>query len=304
MRVAACGICGSDLHRYRHHSAAAGAPPGHELSGTIIDGGRGLADALYTVAPWLHCGTCDMCRAGRWQHCRTARLLGVHVPGAMAGSVDAPESAVYALDPSLSPLEGSMTEPIAVCTHAIHLARLQRGSRVLVLGAGTLGLTAALLARDVAGRVAVSARYLEQAAAAQAMGLEAIPDTEAVAWGADNEPDVVIETVGGSADTINEAMRAAGPGGRIVVVGLFSGEPGIDARALVHKELTITGSKVFGVGDHGPEFRAAADRLPRYKAELKVLQTHQFPLADIAEAFVTASDKHTGTVKVTLMADG
>lgn len=72
-------------------------------------------------------------------------------------------------------------------------------------------------------------------------------------------------------------------------------------RALVHKELRITGSKVFGQSEHGPEFRASSKVLPRYKEELKVLQTHQFPLSDVKGAFDTAVNKDARPIKITVL---
>ena len=98
-----------------------------------------MNDGLYAVEPWLACHACDFCRIGKTEQCRNARLIGVHVAGGLADFIDVPELKVHECDPSLSAVEGSITEPFAVCTRATHLAELRRDSRVLILGGGAWG---------------------------------------------------------------------------------------------------------------------------------------------------------------------
>jgi threonine dehydrogenase-like Zn-dependent dehydrogenase len=297
--VAACGICGSDLHRYRHPTD--GGTPGHELVGTVLTAEQPMPDVLYAVEPWLACGTCDYCLAGQRQHCRSGRLLGAQVAGGLADFVDAPASEVHAIPATVQPLLASMTEPLAVATRAIHRAQLMRDSRVLVIGAGAIGLLLGLLARDAAGRVAVVTRHDHQAALATKLGLEPVPELDADQFAKEFQPDVVIESVGGEAKTVEQAMQAVRPGGRVVVLGLFSNPSQLDTRALIMKEVELTGSKVYGMGHHGHEFAAAAAIVPRYASELSALQSHQFPLADLPQAFACAADKTTRAVKVTVL---
>ncbi|HEY4685564.1 MAG TPA: alcohol dehydrogenase catalytic domain-containing protein [Dehalococcoidia bacterium] len=301
LKVAACGICGSDLHGYKEGRFRAGGTPGHELVGTIMASSSSLADVVYAVEPWLWCGQCEYCRIGQVQLCRNAGLIGAMLPGGLADFIDVPEMHLYPVDPSLSNVEASITEPFGICTRAVHIADLRMDTRVLILGAGSLGLISGLLARDTAERVAVSYRYPAQAEAARRLGLEAVPEGEVVAWAQEFGPDAVIETVGGHANTMEQAQAACRPGGRIVVLGLFSIAPPLDMRALIHKELKIMGSAFFGTSEHGPEFRASTKLLPRYKGELKLLQTHQFPLSRVADAFAAAADKNTGAIKVTIL---
>ena len=304
LKVRACGICGSDLHGLKSHGPLrTGGIPGHELVGTILDsnGNADLPDNVYAVEPWLACRRCDYCMQGRSEHCRNAKLVGATLPGGMAEFIDVPAGNVHPVSPSLSDIEASITEPFAVCTRAIHLAELKLDSRVLVLGAGSLGLISGLLARDFCETVAISVRYAHQEEAALSLGLEPASEHDVVDFAREFEPDVVIETVGGLANTMEQAVASCKPGGRIIVLGLFSRNPELDMRALVHKELRITGSKVFGMSERGPEFRASTRILPRYKEELKVLQTHQFPLSRVADAFSTAIDRQARAIKVTVV---
>jgi threonine dehydrogenase-like Zn-dependent dehydrogenase len=307
LKVRACGICGSDLHSLKSHGPMrTGGTPGHELVATLLDSNAGtlFPDAVYAVEPWLACRRCDYCLRGRSEHCRNASLLGATRPGGMAEFIDVPEGNIHPVSSALSDVEASITEPFAVCTRAIHLAELKLDTRVLVLGAGSLGLISGVLARDFCESVAISVRYPHQEEAALSLGLEPTSEHDVVDFAKEFEPDVVIETVGGVANTIEQAVACCKPGGRIVVLGLFSRNPELDMRALVHKELRITGSKVFGMSEHGPEFRASTKILPRYTEELKTLQTHQFPLSRVADAFSTAIDKQARAIKITVVPGG
>lgn len=301
LKVHACGICGSDLHGYKDGKIRAGGIPGHEMSGTIMESTVELPDVLYAVEPWLWCGECEFCRIGKVQLCTKGGLVSVSVPGGLADFIDVPAMHVYPCDPSLTPIEASMTEPFGICTRAVHLADLKMDTRVLILGAGSLGLISGLLSRGTAERVAISYRYPSQADAARKLGLEAIPEDEVVAWAQDYGPDVIIETVGGHANTMEQATAACRADGRIVVLGLFSIAPPLDMRALIHKELKIMGSAFFGTSEHGPEFRTSTKILPHYKDELKTLQTHRFPLSKVADAFAAAISKEDRPIKVTIL---
>lgn len=302
LRVAACGICGSDLHRYRGElPAAPGSVPGHELVGTPLDGPSGLEDRLYAVEPRFWCGRCRHCRSGSRQLCEHGGLLGVDRAGGLAEQVDAPLASLHPLPAGVELLCASLAEPLAVCVRALHLAAPRADSRVLVLGAGTLGLLAGLLARDRAAQTAITARHPQQRAAARELGLVPLSEDELEAWAAQAEPDVVIETVGGHADTLNDAIRSARPGGRVVLLGMFSTPPPIDGFALVIKELALIGSNTYGTTPRGSEFGAAVELLPRYAGEIGSLQTHQLPLAKLEDAFACAQDKSSGAIKVTVL---
>jgi L-idonate 5-dehydrogenase len=307
MRVAACGICGSDLHRYRDTASQLGreVPPGHEFVGTIADAGNaiGIADALYGVDPWVACGRCDYCLRGMSNSCRSGAILGVHVTGGLAEFVDVPAGNLHAQDPSLTPVEASLNEPFAVCARTIHLAELKLDSRVLIIGGGTLGLICGALARDFAGRVAITTRYPHQTDAAHQIGIESVAEGDIDDFARDYEPDVVIESVGGTASTIEMAMKAARTGGKIVVQGLFSRDATINPNLFIFKELTMTGSKIYGQSLHGPEFAAATGILPRHRNTIGILQTHQFPLSRVEDAFAVANDKAQSPIKVTITAD-
>jgi threonine dehydrogenase-like Zn-dependent dehydrogenase len=301
LRVEACGICGTDLHLWRRElPVMPGGVPGHEVVGFPLDGEAGLEDRLYAVEPRTWCGACELCVAGERHLCAEGRVLGLMAPGGLADFMDVPQAALHPVDASVPAEVASVAEPLAVCVRAVHLARLTTGSRLLVLGGGSIGLLAGLLARDRAGEVAISARHPHQREAARDLGLTPLGEGDVGAWALERGPDVVIETVGGHADTLLEATRLCRSAGRIVVLGVFAGPRPVDALGLMARELTLVGSNTYGTDRRGPEFRAAVEALARYRADLERLQTHRFPLERLDEAFRCAADKKSGAIKVTI----
>lgn len=302
LQVLACGICGTDLHLLRTAAArVAGAAPGHEIAGVPLEGARELADALYAVEPRTWCGGCEFCLCGDRHLCPSGTLLGISAPGGLAEFVAAPLASLHRVPGALEPLAASLAEPLAVCVRAVHLARLRADSRVLVLGGGSIGLICALLVRERAARVGISVRHAQQRAAGKALGLEVVSEEAVGEWAAEVAPDVVIETVGGAADTADQAIRLCRPSGRVIVVGVFGGRRPVDLLALMAKEITLIGSNTYGTGPRGSEFAAAVALLPSLARELAGLQTHQFPLHQIGEAFAAAAEKRSGAIKVTLI---
>ena len=303
LRVEACGICGSDLH-FLHGDIPrpVGTAPGHEMAGTIVDGPAGLPDVRYAVSPNITCGACTFCRSGRSNLCNSGGPgLGLGRDGGLAELVDAPVANLAPIPDGVDPIVASLTEPLAVTVRGVGLAGVQPDSVVLVLGAGTIGLGAALVARDRAADVAIAARHPHQRAAAEQLGVTVLDEGDAVAWGKEHRPDVVVESVGGAADTIGEAVRVVGRGGRIVVLGTFSRPQPVDLQRLMMKEVALVGSFCYGGGDREPEFATAARLTGRWRDELRAWTTHQFPLEDVEAAFATAGDKSTGAIKVTLV---
>ncbi len=305
LSVSACGICGTDLHLLRREvPVAPGGVPGHEISGVPLDGPKGLAEALYAVEPRLWCGTCELCGGGHRHLCPKGQLFGITRPGGLADFVDVPRAALHRVDASVTPLAASVSEPLAVCVRALRLAEPQEDSRVLILGGGSIGLLCGLLARDRAHAVAITARHPHQREAARSLGLVPLAEDEVAAWSSDAGPDVVIETVGGRSETLEQALLCCRPAGRIVVLGVFAHEPRVNAFALMAKELTLLGSNTYGFGHRGSDFGAAVELLPRYVTEIAGMQTHQFGLEKLEDAFACAEDKSSGAIKVTLLPGG
>ena len=281
LKVEACGICGSDLHFWHGHlPRPIGTAPGHEFAGTVIDGPTGLPDVRYSVSPNVCCGRCDFCTTGRTNLCRRGGYgIGLGRHGALADFVDAPAVNLAPVPDGVDAVTASFTEPLAVSLRGVRLANLATDTTVLVLGGGMIGLCAALVARARAGLVAITARHPHQRAAAEQLGVTVLREEDAMLWAKEHRPDVVIESVGGVADTVDDAIRAVRRGGRVVVLGSFGAPKPIDLQTLMMKEVALLGSFCYGTGDREPEFATVARLTGRWRDELQAVASHQFDLA-------------------------
>ena len=316
VRVCQCGVCGSDLHFYRGElPLPPGTCMGHEMSGEVVEVGSGVGDFRpgdrVCIEPLLVCGTCQYCRSGQYQLCRQRRLLGAPLPGGFARYVQAPAYCIYRLPDAIDFEVGSLVEPLAVAIHGLRLGGASVGERVLVLGAGTIGLMAVVAAREMgAASVAVCGRHEHQRKAALALGADAaVEDSQEAltalssdgggsAW--ESPFDLVVEAVGGHADTISQAVNMARFGGRIVVVGLFTQPTTLNAMSVMLKEMRLVGAMTYGRAGTRSDFALALEIAGRRAPALRSLVTHRFPLERTGEAFETANDKKTGSLKVSV----
>lgn len=301
LQVEACGICGSDLHFWtgqQHRELA--TVPGHEFVGTVLDAPVGVADGRYAASPIVRCGSCEHCLAGEWNLCRRGgELIGMGRNGGLAEWVDVPLVNLVALG-DVGPDIGMLAEPMAVAVRGVGLAGIAADETVLVLGCGTIGLLAALVAQRTSADVVVSARYPHQVAAAETLGLTTIAEADVIGWGKQNRPAAIIETVGGTANTINDAIRVAKRGGRVIVLGTFA-QPTVDLFSAQLKEVSITPSFAYGTRGGVDDFVEAAAVLREHRTTLPSLVTHRVALDDVAEGFATALDKGSGAVKVAVV---
>jgi len=201
----------------------------------------------------------------------------------------------------------ALSEPLGVAVHGVRLAGLEIGQRVAILGAGTIGLMAVVAARaGGAGEVIVVARRPQQKTAALALGADRVvddSDPSGIGGDIDAPIDLVVETVGGSADTLDTAVAACRPGGTICILGAFTRSPTFPAIFVLAKELRLIGSFVYGRAGARADFDIVLDILRRQGRHIaETVITHRVPLAEIARGFRTAADKTTGAIKVTIEA--
>lgn len=308
LQVRACGLCGSDLHWFTGAVAPPRVCPGHEMAGEIAALGAGvtglrLGDRV-TVEPLAVCGGCPECRGGRPQLCARRRILGLQRDGGLAERVAVPARAVFPVPAQMDWATAALAEPLAVGVHAVRLAAVAPGQRVLILGAGAVGLLAVLAARAAGAEVWVSARHPHQAALAARLGaarvLAATPAAEAerAALAAAEPVDVVLETVGGTATTLAEAVASVRPGGTVVVLGVFTAAPSLPALAVLTKEVRLLGSMMYDRRGTPVDFAAAIALLAADAQAAGALVTHRLPLDAVQRAFDVAADRRAGAVKV------
>jgi L-iditol 2-dehydrogenase len=315
VRVLACGICGSDLHLLQAGFFAPGAVPGHEFAGVVDAVGPGVTGVApgtrVAVEPFRTCGTCAECEDGRDPCCREARLLGLHAPGGLAEHVVVPAGRCFPAPAELRPEVAALAEPLAVCLHGLRRGRFSAGQRVLVLGAGSLGLLALVAARAAgAGEVWITARHAHQAALARELGADRVLDAGAAAEldaAARGRPvDLVVETVGGRSETFAPGAAAARPGAAIVVLGVFLAPVVLETLPFLLKELSLVWSYCYAHprGGARPDFADALSLLARDPERAARLVTHALPLAAAERAFAVAADRKAGAVKVSVLPDG
>jgi threonine dehydrogenase-like Zn-dependent dehydrogenase len=226
----------------------------------------------------------------------------------LADHVVVPARALFAVPVTMPWDLAALTEPTAVCVHAARLAGLRMGDRVLVLGGGTIGLLCVMIARAAgAAAIGIAARYPQQQAMARALGATHVAasgdelEREAV-FGA-VAPDVVFETVGGAANTIEDGIQAVRPGGTVVVLGIFTGSVSCNPLLLVTKEVRLIGSLTYGHTRGRADFQIAIDLLAAEGGRAAQLVTHRVPLDAAQRAFETAGDKRGGAIKVIVQPD-
>jgi 2-desacetyl-2-hydroxyethyl bacteriochlorophyllide A dehydrogenase len=315
VKIEACGVCGSDLHLYHSGGMPAGHTPGHEMVGRIAETGAnvaGMPEGLRAaVEPLRTCGHCAPCRAGRDSQCTALQLYGIHLPGGFAEYVAVPAERLFPVSDALSAPVAAMAEPVAVAVHGLRRGDFAKGQRVLVLGAGAVGLVSLVVARSMgAGEVWMTARHAHQAELARALGASRVlsEDEASVAGlaklGRETDFDLVVETVGGEADTLRTGTAALRPGGTISVLGLFMQPIPIDAFPLLLKEANLHFSNCY----HHPskddaDFRTAIQILENEANAFARLSTHQLPLSQVERAFEIASQKQSGAIKVSVIPD-
>jgi threonine dehydrogenase-like Zn-dependent dehydrogenase len=303
VRLSACGICGTDLHFQRGGLWPPGRTPGHEMAGRVELVGEGVegwrpGDPV-AVEPLQACGRCPSCLQGRGATCPELQVFGIHRDGGMAELVCVPAGRLFGVPADLAPPLAALAEPMAVAVHGLRRVELEPGQQVLVLGAGSIGLLCVAAARALgAGEVWLSARHPHQAVLGEALGATRV-------LGEDEIPpecaDLVVETVGGGADTLMQACHAVRRGGRISVVGVFMGRVEIDGLSLFLKENTLSWSNCYVHPHEGADFETAIELISSRRDALAELTRHVVPLAEIDRAFEVASDKMSGAVKVTVL---
>ncbi len=304
VRVRACGICGSDLHFYRGElPAMANVSPGHEFAGEVAEVAedvRGFAPGQRVlIEPLRTCRDCAYCRTGQYQLCPKRVLLGTFAPGGLAQYVCVPAYALYPLPEALDFELGALAEPLAVAVHGLHMAGLSLGERVVVLGSGSIGLMAVLAARAAGAAEVVSTyRHEHQGQAALAAGASRVVAAEEASGLERQRADVVVESVGGRAETLDQAVAIVRAGGRVAVLGLFTQPVRLNALSLMLKEVRLAGGITYCRPGQRSDFDVALAIIEADPERARRVVSHRFPLERTAEAFAAAADKSSGSIKV------
>jgi L-iditol 2-dehydrogenase len=316
IQVAACGICGSDVHGY-DGSSGRRIPPlimGHEAAGIAAALGAGVKGVSkgdrVTFDSTVSCGKCEPCRRGEINLCDNRRVLGVscgdyRCAGAFAEYVAVPQHILYQLPESLPFSEAAMLEAVSVALHAVALSEIAAGDTALVLGAGMIGLLT-LQALRVAG---CSCVYVADVDASRLKLATSLGAHALLATGADlarrvfeltggKGVDVAIEAVG-----VNETVRAAvdcvAKGGRVTLVGNVTPEVTLPLQKVVAGQIRLQGSCA-----SAGEYPRAIELLANGQIQVKPLISAIAPLEDGPRWFERLYSREPNLMKVILTPAG
>ena len=256
IKVSYAGICGSELSGYLGQNSLR-VPPlvmGHEFTGSVVSIGEGVTGLApgtrVTVNPLIHCGSCPRCRESRVQLCERRQLIGAHRPGSFAEYVAVPAGSVVRLPEALTMEQGVLAEPLACAVHIGRLASMNPGDRLLVCGAGPIGILVMMTAQALGLRdIVVMDLNAQRLRIVEALGGIAVSTREQLRWAAPESGfDLTVDAVGVDA-TRQQAVELTRAGGKVVFSGLHDANSIIPVNIAVRNELVLLGAFCYNPGD-------------------------------------------------------
>lgn len=305
VRVAAGGICGSDLHYYHHGGFGTvrirqPMALGHEIAGMVEEVGAGVSHLpvgqRVAINPSQPCGACTYCWEGARHQCLDMHFIGSamrypHAQGGFRQSLTVSSEQAVPVGAAVSMAEAAMAEPLAVCLHAARQAGSLMGKRVLVTGCGPIGALCIVVARLAGAReIVVTDITSEPLSLAKRLGATQTIDIKAAAeplapYAASKGSFDVLFEASGNEQALVRSLDVIRPRGIVVQVGL-GGQMTLPMNAVVTKELNIRGTFRFD-----SEFQLAVDLMNRRLVDLTPLVSAILPFERAVEAFELASDR-------------
>lgn len=293
VRVAYCGICGTDMHVFHGNmDARIGFERviGHEMSGSIAAIGAGVtgfaAGEKVVVRPLDPDTDCPASRAGYPHISHNLKFLGLDTDGAMQETWVVPAHTLHKLPSDMRMDHAALIEPVAVACHDVRLSGLQPGEDVVVIGGGPIGILVAMVARDAGGKVLVSEVNPNRLEIAQKLGFDTINpgevdlEAEVNTRTAEKGADVVFE-VSGTQPGVDAMTAIAAARGRIVMVAIHAQKPQVDMFRFFWRELKLIGARVYEPQD----YEKAIEIVTSGGVDADALITDVSPLMDIQKAF-------------------
>lgn len=306
VKIAANGLCGSDVHFFRDGrlgNFVVGEPyvPGHECSGTVCAVGsavRGVREGdAVTIEPGIPCGCCDTCKSGRYNLCPQVTFLSEPgVNGTFCDYVAVRADMLHKLPAGMSLELGALAEPVAVAVHAVGMAGDLRGKTAAVFGAGPIGLITMLAFKAAGGGAAIAIDINEtRLGRAKELGADQLIDNRQDD-DLRNICDVAFETAG-SPITTAQLFSAVRPGGHAVQVGWPSGNlVNMNIADFMEKEIVYA-----GLNRYAGAFPAAIAWLADGRIPGEKLITHRYPFEKTPEAFAFTADYPDQVVKMMVL---
>ncbi len=316
--VVACGICGSNLHDWENpHPANVGSAGafGHEISAVVAQLGEGVSGVNVGDIVAVHpskiggCQQCGPCREGAAWFCEAKTPVPTY---GFAEQMLSPVHALTKLPHNVPAPLGALVEPVACGVHAMRHSWTARsngrvdGIHVVVIGAGMLGLSAVLAARDLgADYITVVAKHEHQKQAAMSVGADEIIDStrdDASSVLRKMRSPLVVEAVGGSANTLDFATEIVARRGEVVVLGAFTEPMQVNVGRMLNRDQRMFCAVAYAARDGIDDFDYASELVAKKADCLAPLASHSVPLENIEDGFRIASDKASGAIRVLVTA--
>lgn len=305
IKIAFCGICGTDMHVFHGDMDAritTNRVIGHECS-AVVDAVGADVEGLepgdqVVVRPLSHCGDCPACKKGYVHVCQNLKFLGLDTEGAMQEMWTLPAHTLHKIPADLRLDYAALIEPTAVACHDVARAQIQPGEDVLVIGGGPIGLLVAMVAKQAGGNVIVSEVSEYRLGIAEKLGFKTLNALEVnvaeevwkMTGGKGAEVVFEVSATQSGVDTVTEAAAVRG---RIVMVGIIGGrKPEVDLFKFFWRELELMGARVYEATD----YEKAIELIVSGAIDCETLITDIQNLEDITKAF-QALDGSTTAMK-------
>ena len=305
LKVLYCGICGADVASYTGNQPFTTYPriPGHEFSAQIVsipenDKGLKVGD-IVTANPYFNCGECYSCQRGFVNCCTDNQTMGVQRDGSFREYIAMPVERIYD-GKGLSAKELALVEPFTISYHALHRAAVKPGDKVLVVGAGPIGLFALISAKAQGAEVYVADVLDGRLEKATHFGADGVINSaksdiveEAMRITNDNGFDVCVEACGQSVTFLN-CIDCAAFAANIILIGNGKKETTFLHSILLKKELNVFGSR----NSYAKDFREVIDLIASGKVNVLDMVSAVYPMAEADVAFKALANNDGSLAKV------
>ncbi|MCD6354235.1 MAG: alcohol dehydrogenase catalytic domain-containing protein [Prolixibacteraceae bacterium] len=314
IKLAAIGVCGSDIHYYsvgKIGSQVVEYPfaVGHECSGIISDVGEEVTNVkvgdLVVVDPAVYCGVCDQCRAGRQHTCRNGKFLGCpgQLEGCLSEYIVLPDFTCYDVTGKLNAVQAALIEPLSIGVYAVNMATIEnKSTSVGIFGAGPIGLSILfkLLASEIKNiGVIEPLDYRLEKAKEIGAAYFINPENENVETAVQQKEEYLLDVVfeaSGEQDAVDNALKVLKPGGKLILVGIPpAAEYTFDMDLMRRKELSVVNIRR---QNHCVE--EAINLVVSGKIDIEKMVTHNFTLEETATAFDMVEGYKDGAIKAVI----
>lgn len=286
IRLRCAGICNTDLELTAGYKGFAGIL-GHEFVGDVVAGPDDWLGQRVVGEINIACGTCDMCQRNMPTHCRERAILGMQdYDGVFADHFRLPVRNLWRVPEKLPDERAVFTEPLAAASQVLECAHVPPSARVIVLGAGKLGLLVAQVLKQTGAHLSVVVRHARQAALLASWGIEAVERPTLP----EGKADIVVDCTG-QASGFDDALQLVRPRGTIVLKSTYAANPQANLTRIAVEELRVVGSRC---GSFEPALRLLRDRL----VDVASLIEARYTLGEARQAILHASQP--GALKILL----